>query len=109
MNCYKFNSFLIKSKLLIKIDIIYINVKNNNYYYIQNLKDFIEYYIDDNKCNITNNNLLIQLLHNINLWNFNNVDIKKSIYDDFSQVIYNYDITDIEMYDLLVKLEILIN
>jgi hypothetical protein len=109
MNCYKFNSFLIKSKLLSKIDIIYINVKNNNYYYIQNLKDFIEYYIDDNKCNITNNNLLIQLLHNINLWNFNNVDIKKSIYDDFSQVIYNYDITDIEMYDLLVKLEILIN
>jgi hypothetical protein len=109
MNCYKFNSFLIKSKLLSKIDTIYINVKNNNYYYIQNLKDFIEYYIDDNKCNITNNNLLIQLLHNINLWNFNNVDIKKSIYDDFSQVIYNYDITDIEMYDLLVKLEILIN
>jgi hypothetical protein len=108
MNCYKFNSFLIKSKLLSKINIIYINVKNNNYYYIQNLKDFIEYYIDDNKCNITNNNLLTQLLHNINLWNFNDVDIKKSIYDDFSQFIYNYDITDIEMYDLLVQLEILI-
>jgi hypothetical protein len=108
MNFYKFNSFLIKSKLLSKINIIYINVKNNNYYYIQNLKDFIEYYIDDNKCNITNNNLLTQLLHNINLWNFNDVDIKKSIYDDFSQFIYNYDITDIEMYDLLVQLEILI-
>jgi hypothetical protein len=108
MNSYKFNSFLIKSKLLSKINIIYINVKNNNYYYIQNLKDFIEYYIDDNKCNITNNNLLTQLLHNINLWNFNDVDIKKSIYDDFSQFIYNYDITDIEMYDLLVQLEILI-
>ena len=108
MNTYKYNSYIIKSKLLSKIDIIYNNVKNNNYYYIQNLKDFIDDYIDENKCNITNNNLLTQFIHNINLWNFNNNDIKKTIYDDVSAFIYNYDITDREMYYLLVQFETII-
>ena len=48
MNTYKYNSFLIKSKLLSKIDIVYKNAINQNYYYIQNLKDFIDNYMDDN-------------------------------------------------------------
>lgn len=108
MNTHIYNNYLIKSKLLSKINIVYINVINDNYYYIQNLKDFIEYYLDDNKCNITNNNLINKLLHNMNLWNSNEDDIKKNIYDDFSQFIYNYDTTDTEMYDLLVKLDNLI-
>lgn len=108
MNIYKYNSFLIKSKLLSKIDIVYNNAINHNFYYIQNLKDFIDTYIDDNKCNISNNNLLTQFLHNSNLWDFSNINIKKDIYDDMSKLIYNYDITDNEMYDFLVQLENLI-
>jgi len=108
MNTTKYNSFLIKSKLFSKIDNIYLNFINNHYYYIQNIKDFIEWYIDDSKCNITNNNLLTQLLHNINLWNTEDINLKKTIYDDCSYLIYNYDITDNEMYDLLIQLETLI-
>ena len=108
MNTYKYNSFLIKSKLLSKIDIVYKNAINQNYYYIQNLKDFIDNYMDDNKCNISNNNLLNEFIHNTNLWNFTDINIKKEIYDDMSKLIYNYDISDNEMYDFLVQLETLI-
>jgi|LakMenE01Jun11ns_1017448.scaffolds.fasta_scaffold9925132_5 hypothetical protein len=108
MNTHNYKHFLIKSKLLSKIHIIYNNFINDNYYYIQNLKDFIEFYIDDNKCNITNNNILNQLLNNMNVWNLYDVNNKKSIYDDLSIFIYNYDYTDNEMYDLLVELESLI-
>ena len=108
MNTYQYNSYLIKSKLLSKIDIIYINFMNNNNYYIKNLKDFIDRYIDDNKCNTHNNKLLCEFMHNTNLWNINNINIKKEIYDDMSKLIYSYDITDIEMYDFLGQLEGLI-
>ena len=108
MNRNNYKSYLIKSKLFSKIDIIYNNYINNNYYYIQNLKDFIELFIDDNKCNITNNNILVNLIHNINLWNIYDSDIKKKIYDDVSSFIYNSDNSDNEMYDLLVQLETLI-
>lgn len=108
MNTNKYKSFLIKSKLLSKIDIVYNNAINQNYYYIQNLKDFIDTYMDDNKCNISNNNLLSQFIHNTNLWDFSNVNIKKDIYEDMSRFIYNYDTTDDEMYDFLVQLDNLI-
>ena len=108
MNSNNFNIFLIKSKLLGKIDIIYINAKNNNNFYIQNLKDYISFYIDDNKCNIINNNLLNNFLHNSNLWDYNDTNIHKTITDDMSYFIYNYDTTDKYMYDFLVQLELLI-
>ena len=108
MNTNYYKSYLIKSKLFNKIIIIYNNFINGNYYYIQNLKDFIELFIDDNKCNITNNNILVNLLHNINLWNIYDSDIKKKIYDDVGYFICNYDNSDNEMYDLLVQLETII-
>lgn len=104
MNNYTYETFLIKSKLLSKINIIYNEVKNYNYYYIQNLKDFIEVYIDNNQCNITNNQLLQLLINNINTWDFDHMEIRKKIYEDFSIFIYNYDITDKDMYDLLIRL-----
>lgn len=107
MNRNNYQSYLIKSKLFSKIEIIYNNFYNN-YYYILNLKEFIELYVDDNKCNITNNNLLNQLLNNIYLWNREDIDIKKQIYNDMSIFIYNYDNNDNEMYDILVQLETLI-
>ena len=44
----------------------------------------------------------------MNVWNLYDVNNKKSIYDDLSIFIYNYDYTDNEMYDLLVELESLI-
>lgn len=106
MNSY--NKFLIKSKLLAKLPIIYNNIKDNNYYYIQNLKDFLNYYLDNNSCNISNNNLLSNLITNMNLWNFNDNNIKYIIYRDFSEVIYNYDSTDDEMYELLFRLDTII-
>ena len=108
MNSFKYDSYLIKSKLLSKIEIIYDKFTNNNIYYIQNLKDFIDNYIDDNKCNISNNNLLSELITNMNLWIVNDGNIKKTIYDDIGKFIYNYDIYDNEMYDLLIKLDSLI-
>ena len=108
MNSHKYNSYLIKSKLLSKNDIIYNHFKNENILYIQNLKDFIDIYIDDNKCNITNNNLLTELLHNMTIWTVNDYNIKKIIYNDMSVFIYNYDIYDNEMYDFLCQFEKLI-
>lgn len=108
MNSHKYNSYLIKSKLLSKNDIIYNHFKNENILYIQNLKDFIDIYIDDNKCNITNNNLLTELLHNMTIWTVNDYNIKKIIYNDMSAFIYNYDIYDNEMYDFLCQFEKLI-
>lgn len=104
MNNYTYETYLIKSKLFSKIDIICEAVNNKNYYYIQNLKDFIECYIDNNQCNITNNNILHILINNINRWDFYHMDIKKIIYEDLSVFIYNYDINDKEMYDILVRL-----
>ena len=58
MNINIYNTFLIKSKLLAKNEIIYKHFLDNNYKYFQNLKDFLSYYIDNNSCNISNNNLL---------------------------------------------------
>jgi hypothetical protein len=104
MNNYTYDTFLIKSKLLSKIDIICNEVEKYNYYYIQNLKDFIVVYIDNNECNLLNNRLLQYLIHNMNTWDFDDVKIRKKIYEDFSVFIYNYDMTDKSMYDLLVRL-----
>ena len=104
MNSETYNNFVIKSKLLSKLPIIYNYVIDNNYYYIKNLKDFLEYNIDNNCCNITNNNLLNNFKNNVNNWNLNNTNFKSRIYQDFSDLIYNYDSTDIAMYDILIKL-----
>jgi hypothetical protein len=104
MNSEIYKNFVIKSKLLSKLSIIYNYVIDNNYYYVRNLKDFLEYNIDNNNCNITNNNLLNNLKNNINNWNLNNTNLKSQIYQDCSNLIYNYDITDVAMYDILVKL-----
>jgi hypothetical protein len=104
MNNYTYDTFLIKSKLLSKIDIICNEVEKYNYYYIQNLKDFIVVYIDNNECNLLNNRLLQYLINNMNTWDFDDVKIRKKIYEDFSVFIYNYDMTDKSMYDLLVRL-----
>jgi hypothetical protein len=105
MNSDTYKIFVIKSKLLSKLTIIYNYVIDNNYYYIRNLKDFLEYNINNNNaCNITNNNLLNNFKNNINNWNLNNTNLKSNIYQDFSDLIYNYDTTDNAMYDILVKL-----
>jgi len=104
MNINIYNTFLIKAKLLAKNEIIYKHFANNNYKYFQNLKDFLNYYIDNNSCNITNNNLLNNFMNNINNWHTSTINIKTIIYQDFSHLVYNYDISDNEMYDLLLKL-----
>jgi len=104
MNINIYNTFLIKSKLLAKNEIIYKHFIDNNFTYIQNLKDFLSYYIDTNSCNISNNNLLNNFMTNINNWHHFNVNIKAIIYQDYSNLVYNYDTTDNEMYDLLLKL-----
>lgn len=104
MNSETYKVFVIKSKLLSKLSIIYNHVMDNNYYYIRNLKDFLEYNIDNNYCNISNNNLLNNFKNNVNNWNLNNTNLKSKIYQDLSDLIYNYDITDVNMYDMLVKL-----
>jgi hypothetical protein len=104
MNINIYNTFLIKSKLLAKNEIIYKHFIDHNFTYFQNLKDFLSYYIDNNSCNISNNNLLNNFMTNINNWHHFNVNIKAIIYQDYSNLVYNYDTTDNEMYDLLLKL-----
>jgi hypothetical protein len=106
MNINIYNTFLIKAKLLAKNEIIYKHFANNNYKYFQNLKDFLNYYIDNNSCNITNNNLLNNFMNSINNWHTSTINIKTIIYQDFSHLVYNYDISDNEMYDLLLKLNV---
>jgi len=108
MNINIYNTFLIKSKLLSKNEIIYKHFIDYNFKYFQNLKDFLNYYIDNNSCNITNNNLLNNFMTNINNWDHSNINIRMVIYQDFSNMIYNYDTADNEMYDLLLKLNDLI-
>jgi len=108
MNINIYNTLLIKAKLLSKNEIIYKHFIDNNHKYIQNLKDFLNYYIDNNSCNISNNNLLNNFMNNINNWQSSLINIKEIIYQDFSHFIYNYDTSDYEMYDLLLKLNDLI-
>lgn len=108
MNINIYNTFLIKAKLIAKNEIIYKHFIDNNYKYFQNLKDFLNYYIDNNSCNISNNNLLNNFMTNINNWHHTTHNIKMIIYQDFSNLVYNYDTYDNEMYDLLLKLNDLI-
>jgi hypothetical protein len=104
MNPSTYDILMIKSKLLAKLPMIYNYVIDNNYYYIRNLKDFLEFNIDNNSCNITNNNLLNNFKNNINNWNLNNTNLKSRIYQDFSDIIYNFDSTDLSFYNILIKL-----
>ncbi len=104
MNSITYKTFLIKSKLLAKLPNLYNCVQDNNYYYMLNLKDFLDFHIDNNICNITNNNLLNNFKNNMNNWNLNNTNLKSKIYQDFSDLVYNYDSTDSAMYDILIKL-----
>ena len=43
-------------------------------------------------------------MNSINNWHTSTINIKTIIYQDFSHLVYNYDISDNEMYDLLLKL-----
>ena len=103
MNTHTFETFRIRSNILKKIEIINIQLNNRNYYYLENLKDFIDYYLNNNQCNITNNNLLNNLKQNMDRWNLNIIDINNIIYNDMSNFIYNYDNTDNEMNDFMCK------
>lgn len=104
MNNYTFEVFRIRSNLLKKIDIINNQFNNRNYYYIENLKDFIDYYLNNNMCNITNNNLLNNLKQSMDRWNINIANINNTIIEDMSNFIYNYDSFDNEMNDFMNKL-----
>ena len=104
MNNYTFEVFRIRSNLLKKIDIISNQFNNRNYYYLENLKDFIDYYLNNNMCNITNNNLLNNLKNNMDRWNINIININNTIIEDMSNFIYNYDSNDNEMNDFMNKL-----
>lgn len=104
MNSHKFNSYLIRSKLFLNIENIQKQAKKFNIYYIINIKNFIDYYIDNNLFNNNNHILLTNLSTNINNWDYNNLDIMKIIYDHFSMFIYNCDNTDNEMNDFMDKL-----
>lgn len=104
MNTHTFETFKIRSNLLKKINIINNQLNNSNYYYLENLKDFIDYYLNNNLCNITNNNLLNSLKQNIDRWNLNVIGINNIIINDMSNFIYNYDNTDNEMNDFMSKL-----
>ena len=104
MNNYTFEVFRIRSNLLKKIDIINNQFNNRNYYYLENLKDFIDYYLNNNMCNITNNNLLNNLKQSMDRWNINILNINNTIIEDMSNFIYNYDSCDNEMNDFMNKL-----
>lgn len=104
MNTHTFETFKIRSNLLKKIDIINNQLNNHNYYYLENLKDFIDYYLNNNLCNITNNNLLNTLKQSMDRWNLNVIGISNIIINDMSNFIYNYDNTDNEMNDFMSKL-----
>ena len=104
MNTYTFETFRIRSNLLKKIDIINNQFNNRNYYYLENLKDFIDYYLNNNLCNISNNNLLNNLKQNMDRWNLNVININNIIINDMSNFIYNYDSSDNEMNDFMSKL-----
>ena len=104
MNTHTFETFRIRSDLLKKIKNINNELLNNNYYYITNLKDFVDYYLNNNLCNISNNNLLNNLKQNMNAWNTNIININNIIMSDMGNFIYNYDSTDNEMNDLMIKL-----
>lgn len=97
MNAYTYDTYFIRSKFLSKIEFIYKQIFIENNYYIKNLKDFIEIYADDNKCNITNNNLINKLITEIDNWYFLNEYTKKLIYENMSTFIYNCDMDDKEM------------
>ena len=103
MNSHTFETYKIRSNLLKKIEIIINQINSQNFYYIQNLKDFIDYYINNNLCNITNNNLLNNIKQNMDRWNININNINININNDMSSFIYNYDSTDNEMNDFMNK------
>lgn len=105
MNRNTFETFKIRSNLLKKIEIINNQFNSRNYYYIENLKDFIDYYLNNNLCNITNNNLLNNLKQNMDRWNMNIIGINNTIIEDMSNFIYNYDSSDNEMNDFMINLE----
>ena len=109
MNTHQFNSYLIRSKLFSNIENVQKQVKNLNSYYILNIRNFIDYYIDNNLFNNNNYTLLTNLRRNIDNWDFNNIDINKIIYDHLSMFIYNYDNGDNEMNDFMNKLNNIIS
>lgn len=104
MNSHIYEVFKIRSTFLKKIKNVCNQYNSHNYYYIENLKDFIDFYLNNNMCNTTNNDLLNRLKDNINRWNINIIDINNIIMTDLSNFIYNYDGTDNEMNDLMIKL-----
>lgn len=108
MDSYVFSTFKIRSDLLKKVEIISNHFNNRNYYYIQNLKDFIDYYINNNSFNIENNNHLNNLKNNMDRWNINIIGSNQTVINDFTTFIYNYDSSDNEMNDFINQLNKLI-
>jgi hypothetical protein len=94
MNTY--DIYYIKSKVLSKSSIIYNHIIDNNYNYIKNLLEFVEKIADDNKCNITNNNLINGLITNMNNWIYIS-GYKHILYENISTFICNCDFEDKEM------------
>lgn len=103
MNSYNYEVFVIRSKLLKKVEIICNQFNNRNSYYLENLKDFIDFYLNNNLFNIINNNNLNNLKNCMNRWNLNIIGINDIIINDMSNFIYNYDSTDNEMNDFMKK------
>lgn len=103
MNSYNYEVFVIRSNLLKKIEIICNQFNSRNSYYLENLKDFIDFYLNNNLFNIINNNNLNNLKICMISWNLNIIGINDIIINDMSNFIYNYDSTDNEMNDFMKK------
>lgn len=108
-NINSFNSFEFRANILKKIKNIRLysidgsEYIDYNYYYIQNLKDFIEFYLynydSSSKFHNSNNyDNIIKLKENMNNWeyvedyNYNSEQIKV----DLTKFIYNYNYTNYE-------------